>query len=148
MYHLVRLTLHHDHIYSVTSRITSNTAELHLSTSVERVLDSVLPTALDNVVQEYESSHTHPLDETMFGGTLEKIDQHNQVSQVCFGTHTYGDCQDNFVVPAPGIDFSNQYRFTMKPATQVAVDFMGNVIKDFPFNMKAFTHTEMGHLSN
>ena len=75
-------TLHHDHVYSVTSRITSNTAELHLSTSVERVLDSVLPTALDNVVQEYESSHTHPLDETMFGGTLEKIDQHNQVLQV------------------------------------------------------------------
>ena len=140
-------TLHHDHVYSVTSRITSNTAELHLSTSVERVLDSVLPTALDNVVQEYESSHTHPLDETMFGGTLEKIDQHNQVSQVCFGTHTYGDCQDNFVVPAPGIDFSNQYRFTMKPATQVAIDYLGNVIKDFPFNMKAFTHTEMGHLS-
>ena len=140
-------TLHHDHVYSVTSRITSNTAEVHLSTSVERVLDSVLPTALDNVVQEYESSHTHPLDETMFGGTLEKIDQHNQVSQVCFGTHTYGDCQDNFVVPAPGIDFSNQYRFTMKPATQVAIDYLGNVIKDFPFNMKAFTCTEMGHLS-
>ena len=75
----------------------------------------------------------------MFGGTLEKIDQHNQVSQVCFGTHTYGDFQDNFVVPAPGIDFSNQYRFTMKPATQVAIDYLGNVIKDFPFNMKAFT---------
>ena len=134
-------TLHHDHVYSVTSRITSNTAELHLSTSVERVLDSVLPTALDNVVQEYVSSHTHPLDETMFGGTLEKIDQHNQVSQVCFRTHTYSDCQDNFVVPVPGIDFSNQYRFTMKPA------ILGDVIKDFPFNMKAFTRTEMGHLS-
>ena len=58
----------------VTSRITSNTAEVHLSTTVERVLDSVLPTAMDNMVQEYERSHTHPLDETMFGGTLEKID--------------------------------------------------------------------------
>ena len=69
------------------------------------------------------------------------------MSQVCFGTHSYGDCQDNFVVPAPGINFSNQYRFTMKPATQVAVDFISNVIKDFPFNMKAFTCTEMGHLS-
>ena len=140
-------TLHHDHVYSVTSRITLNTSEVHLSTTVERVLYSVLPTPLDNMVQEYESSHTHPLDETMFGGTLEKIDQHNQVSQVCFRTHSYGDCQDNFVVPAPGIDFSNQYRFTMKPATQVAVDYLGNVIKDFPFNMKAFTCMEMGYLS-
>ena len=140
-------TFYHDHVYLVTSRITFNTAKVHLSTTVERVLDLVLPTALDNVVQEYESSHTHPLDETMFGGTLEKIDQHNQVSQVCFRTHTYGDCQDNFVVPAPGIDFSNQYRFTIKPATQVAIDYLGNVIKDFPFNMKAFTHMEMGHLS-
>ena len=139
-------TLHHDHVYSVTSRITSNTSEVHLSTTVERVLDSVLPTALDNMVQEYESSHTHPLDETMFGGTLEKIDQHNQVSQVCFGSHSYGDCQENFVVPAPGIDFGNQYRFSMKPATQVAVDYLGNVIKNFPFNMKAFTCTELGHL--
>ena len=64
-----------------------------------------------------------------------------------FQDHTYGDCQDNFVVPAPGIDFSNQYRFTMKPATQVAIDYLGNVIKDFPFNMKAFTRMEMGHLS-
>ena len=90
---------------------------------------------------------THILWMRLFGGTLEKIDQHNQVSQVCFGTHLYGDCQENFVVPAPGIDFSNQYRFTIKPATQVAVDYLGNVIKDFPFNMKAFTRMEMGDLS-
>ena len=139
-------SLHHDHVYLVTSRITSNTSEVHLSTTVERVLDSVLPTAPDNVVQEYESSHTHPHDETIFSGTLKKIDQHNQVSQVCCGSHSYGDFQEHFVVPAPGIDFGNQYRFTMKPATQVAVDYLGNVIKDFPFNMKAFTHTELGHL--
>ena len=140
-------TVHHDHVYSVTSRITSNTSEVHLSTTIDRVLDAVLPTALDNVVQEYESSHTHPLDDSIFGGTLDKIDQHNQVSQVCYGSHSYGDLQDNFVVPAPGVDFANQYRFTMKPATQVALDYLGNVIKDFPFNMKAFTRTELGHLS-
>ena len=140
-------TVHHDHVYSVTSRITSNTSEVHLSTTVERVVNSVLPTALDNMVQEYESSHTHPLDDTIFGSTLDKIDQHNQVSQVCYGPHLYGDLQDNFVVPAPGVDFANQYRFTMKPATQVALNYLGNVIKDFPFNMKAFTCTELGHLS-
>ena len=79
--------VHHDHAYSVTSRITSNTSEVHLSTTIERVLEAVLPTALDNVVQEYESSHTHPLNDSMFGGTLDKIDQHNQVSQVCYGSH-------------------------------------------------------------
>ena len=140
-------TVHHDHVYSVTSRITSNTSEVHLSTTVERMLNAVMPTALDNVVQEYESSHTHPLDDTIFGGTLDKIDQHNQVSQVCYGSHLYGDLQYNFVVLAPGVDFANQYRFTMKPATQVALDYLGNVITDFPFNMKAFTRTEMGHLS-
>ena len=140
-------TVHHDHVYSVTSRITSNTSEVHLSTTVERMLDAVMPTVLDNVVQEYESSHTHPLYDTIFGGTLDKIDQHNQVSQVCYGSHSYGDLQDNFLVPAPGEDFANQYRFTMKPATQVALNYLGNVIKDFPFNMKAFTHTEMSHLS-
>ena len=100
-------TVHHDHVYSVTSRITSNTSEAHLSTTVERVLNSVLPTALDNMVQEYESSNTHPLNDTIFGCTLDKIDQHNQVSQVCYGSHLYGDLQDNFVVPAPGVDFAN-----------------------------------------
>ena len=132
-------TLHHDHVYSVTSRITSNTSEVHLSTTVERVLDSVLPTAPDNMVQEYESSHTHPLDDTMFGGTLEKIDKNQHVSQVCVGSHYYGDLMDNFVMPASGVDFAKQYRFTMKPSTQVAVDYLGNAIKMFPFNMKALT---------
>ena len=140
-------TLHHDHVYSVNSGITLNTSEVHLSTAVERVLNSILPMALDNVGQEYESSHTHPLDDTIFGGTLEKIDEHNQVSQVCFGYHLCGGLQENFVVPAPGVDIAKQYRFTMKPATQVAVDYLGNVIKTFPFNIKAFTQTELGYLS-
>ena len=78
---------------------------------------------------------------------MDKIDQHNQVSQVCYGSHSYGDLQDNFVVPAPGVDFANLYIFTMKPATQVALNYLGNVIKDFPFNMKVFTRMELGHLS-
>ena len=61
--------------------------------------------------------------------------------------HSFYFQSANQVPDSVDIPFSNQYRFTMKPATQVAVDYLGNVIKDFPFNMKAFIHMEMGHLS-
>ena len=67
---------------TVTEEQTNFTVTIGVKASILRVLDAVIPTALQNIVEE--GSHQHPLDETMFGGSIDHI-ENNQRLQVCTG---------------------------------------------------------------
>ena len=58
---------------------------MHFSSMVEKVIDSIIPTALTNLADE-ECCHFHPLDDTMFFGSLERIKKY-KVTQVCVGSY-------------------------------------------------------------
>ena len=51
------------------------------------------------------------------------------------------------MVPSPDINFSGQIKLPMKPPTQIGIDHEGNLIRSFPFNMKADSHTELSLLA-
>ena len=119
------------------------TATIGVKASISRVLDAVIPKALQNIVEE--GSHRHPLDETMFGGSIDCI-ENNQRLQVCAGSFYFGDT-DNFMVPSPDLNFSGQIKLPMKPPTQIGIDHGGNLIRSFPFNMKADNRTELSQLA-
>ena len=86
---------------TVAEEQTNFTATIGVKASISRVLDAVIPTALQNIVEE--GSHQHPLDETMFGGSIDCI-ENNQRLQVCTGSFYFGDT-DNFTVPSPDLNF-------------------------------------------
>ena len=128
---------------TVAEEQTNFTASISVKASTSRILDAVIPTALQNIVEE--GSHRHPLDKTMFGGSIDCI-ENNQRSQVCTGSFFFGDT-DNFMVPSPVLNFLGQIKLPMKPPTQIGIDHGGNLIRSFPFNMKADSRTELSQLA-
>ena len=128
---------------TVAEEQTNFTATVGVKASISRVLDAVIPTALQNIAEE--GSHQHPLDETMFGGSIDRI-ENNQRLQVCAGSFYFGDT-DNFTVPSPDLNFLRQVKLPMKPPTQIGVDHGGNLIRSFLFNMKADSRTELSRLA-
>ena len=125
------------------NQLYCNTATIGVKASISRVLDAVIPTALQNILEE--GSHQHPLDETMIGGSIDCI-ENNQRSQVCVGSFYFKDT-DNFTVPSPDLNFLGQIKLPMKPPTQIGIDHGGNLIRSFPFNMKADSRTELSWLA-
>ena len=98
-------------------------------------MDALVPPALENIREEDQSSHSHPLDSTTFGGTYEEqVD--GEVRTISLGHFYYGKMRDSFVVVPPTLDFQRQVKRSLKPPTQVGVDGDGNLIKPFPFNTK------------
>ena len=128
---------------TVAEEQTNFTATIDVKASISRVLDAVIPTALKSI--EEEGSHQHPLDETMFGGSMDHI-ENNQRSQVCTGSFYCGDT-DNFMVPSPDVNFIGPVKLPMKPPIQIGIDHGGNLIRSFPFNMKADSRTELSRLA-
>ena len=103
---------------TVAEEQTNFTATIGVKASISRVLDAVIPTALQNIAEE--GSHQHPLDETMFGGYMDRI-ENNQRLQVCAGSFYFGDT-DNFMVPSPDVNFIGPVKLPMKPPTQIGID--------------------------
>ena len=51
------------------------------------------------------------------------------------------------MVPSPDLNFLGQIKLSMKHPTQIGIDHGGNLIRSFPFNMKADSHTEFSRLA-
>ena len=94
-----------------------------------------MPPALENIREAEQSSHSHPLDSTTFGGTFQQqVD--GEVRTISLGHFYYGKMRDSFVVVPPTLDFQRQVKRSLKPPTQVGVDGDGYLIESFPFNTK------------
>ena len=94
-----------------------------------------MPPVLQNIQEAEQSSHSHPLDSSTFGGTYEEqVD--GEVRTISLGHVLYGKIRDSFVVVPPTLEFQRQFKKSLKPPTQVGVDGDGNLITSFPFNMK------------
>ena len=124
-----------DHSSSGTTSSIHTTTTHEISTTVSRLMDAIVPPALENIREAEQSSHSHPLDSSTFGGTYEEqVD--GEVRTISLGHVLYGKIRDSFVVAPPTLDFQRQFKSSLKPPTQVGVDGDGNLITSFPFNMK------------